>query len=357
MKNRIIYFDYLRVMAMISVVLLHVSGQNWGAFNGRSLTWNILNFYDAIVRWGVPVFIMISGSLFLSNEADIKKIYQKNIFRLLVVYFSWSIVYAFIIPIVKAVLLESYVISFKEILYNTVGGEYQYHMWFLPMIIGLYICVPLIGEIVKSPKATVYFLVLSFVFTFLIPQAVNISNDFVGGMFAEIVNKINTVIFKNMNVQLVFGYSFYFVLGYLMNNTELSKAHRFIIYGLGAVGFLSTILLNAVIAWKTDVPCATYYSNYSINVMLETVAIYTWFKYRRYENEVLNKLVFALSKYSLGVYLVHVFILFLLDSFEINSFTLSPFVSVPLISAIAIIVSFFVSWLLAKVPIINKWMI
>ena len=70
-KQRVIYLDYLRIAATFCVVVLHISGQNWYTTSVNSFEWNVLNFYDSIVRWVVPIFVMISGALFLDNEKEL----------------------------------------------------------------------------------------------------------------------------------------------------------------------------------------------------------------------------------------------------------------------------------------------
>ncbi|MBR1761137.1 MAG: acyltransferase family protein [Schwartzia sp.] len=68
--KRIIYLDYLRVLAMLAVMILHIACMGFHELDGSSLEWQILNFYDGIVRWGVHVFVMSSGKLFLSNDIN-----------------------------------------------------------------------------------------------------------------------------------------------------------------------------------------------------------------------------------------------------------------------------------------------
>lgn len=348
-RERIVYFDYLRVAATVAVVILHTAAQNWGEFGGRSLEWNIVNIYDGIVRWGVGVFIMISGALFLSKEIDIGKIYSKSILRLVVAYCVWSVIYA-----VAPLVVSDSVTSYRSIIANIITGSF--HMWFIPMIIGMYMCVPILKEIVRNDTISKYFLLLSLVFGLIIPQFVSMSNDFIGGLFADGINKINGVV-SNMGMHLVLGYSFYFVLGYLLNKAELTKKQRSAIYILGIVGFVSTILLNAVVTWKTNVLCNTYYGNLTINVFLEVLAVHTWIKYKKYDNDKLNYVISILSKYSFGAYLVHVFVLKVLKVLGIHTMLFHPIVSVPIISVLVVILSFAISGLINKIPVLNKWIV
>jgi len=64
--NRIIYFDVLRIIAAFAVVFSHVSSQRFhDCF--PSDEWITRMIYDAFGRWSVPVFVMISGALFLDE--------------------------------------------------------------------------------------------------------------------------------------------------------------------------------------------------------------------------------------------------------------------------------------------------
>lgn len=297
---------------------------------------------------------MISGSVFLSKEIEPKKLYLKYILRLVIAYFVWSAFYAVVALFGKFVLNPGYQISYKVLIADLIEGAY--HMWFIPMIIGIYMCVPIIKQIIKSNEVTKYFLMLSFVIAFIIPQVKDLSNDFIGGLFSSGVNALYELIL-NMRMNLVMGFTFYFILGYVLNNIELNKKQRKIIYFLGAVGFLSTVLLNAAVAWKTNVPCLTYYGNFNVNVAFEAVVIHTLFKYRDYNSGKLNNIVLTLSKCSFGAYLVHVFVLSVLDMVGFDTLTFTTMFSVPIIAAIVIVVSFAISFVLNKIPIINKWIV
>ncbi len=58
--ERTAYFDYLRVFATFAVIVIHVSAQNWYITDVNEIYWQTYNFYESIVRWAVPVFVMIS---------------------------------------------------------------------------------------------------------------------------------------------------------------------------------------------------------------------------------------------------------------------------------------------------------
>ena len=78
-KQRIEYFDHLRILATLAVVTIHVCSPYW--FNGdvSSANWLFLNLFESASRWAVPIFFMISGTLFLGSTQGIKTILRKNV--------------------------------------------------------------------------------------------------------------------------------------------------------------------------------------------------------------------------------------------------------------------------------------
>ena len=57
-----------------------------------------------------------------------------------IAYIVWSLFYAIFDPLRKLIFKDDYHISFVEIIGSFISGAV--HLWFLPMIIGLYMCIP-----------------------------------------------------------------------------------------------------------------------------------------------------------------------------------------------------------------------
>jgi len=353
-RKRVVYCDYLRVLAAIAVIMIHVAAQDLTGLTGRSPDWHILNVFNSVGRWCVAIFMMISGSLFLSRDVEIGKLYKKYILRLLCAYLVWSAFYALAIPFGRLVLYGDPVLT--HTLVDDMIRE-TYHIWFIPMMIGFYMCIPLIRQIVKSEQAMKYYLLLSFLFGFVIPQIIQLSHDFIGGSFAAALGKLNEVVFSNMHMDLVLGFSFYAVLGYWLDNVEFSKKQRRIIYALGVLGLLMTILLNAVLAWRSGALCFTYYDHFTVNVAMQAIAIHTLLRYRTYRKTAMNQIMAELAKCSFGVYLIHIFVMSVFSLLNITVRSFTPVISVPVLTALVFIGSFVVSFILSKIPVLNKWIV
>ena len=91
-KERIIQFDLLRVVAIFAMMMLHVAASQFDSVAVGSNEWFWFNFYDSIVRFCVPVLVMISGIFFLDPKRtySIEKLLKKNVFRLVTAYFFWA---------------------------------------------------------------------------------------------------------------------------------------------------------------------------------------------------------------------------------------------------------------------------
>ncbi len=354
LTQRQYHLDYLRVFASVAIILLHVSAQNMNYVELAGTEWNIYNICNGASRWGVPVFVMMSGALFLPREIPTKTLYKKYISRMAIAYVVWSAFYAIVDPIGNLVFKDDYQISFVEIIGNFISGAV--HLWFLPMIIGLYMCIPLIKQLTKTDNLIKYFLLLSFIFCFVKTQTELVANYLLKGNSQLIFENVNTL-FKNFNVTIVFGFAAYFILGFYLNKTNINKKCRTIIYILGVVGFILTILLNLLASKNVGKSLESFFSATSVNILLMSVAIFVWFKYNAKGCNKLNKIIIKLSKYSFGAFLVHIFILQILHTFGIQSTSFHPVLSVPAITIFTAVASYLISSILNKIPVIKKYIV
>lgn len=344
MDKRTVFIDYLKIFASFAVVLLHVSSQNWYTSDVTTAEWQIFHIYDSLVRWSVPVFVMMSGTLFLSKQHTLKKLYTKNILRMVTAFIFWSLVYLIVFG------------GHSESNFINITSGY-YHMWFIPMMIGMYVCVPVLRKMVESENITKYFFVVALVLAFLFPQIGELISDFGNQRCIEIYSVIRQCVGR-LEISMFLGYTGYFVGGYYFYKAELSKRSRIVIYALGILGCLITIGLESYLAMSKQKADGTYYGYFTINVLLESMAVFVWFKYNVNENPKWIKFVRNLSKCTFGVYLVHVLVLELLDKYVgINTLSLHPLLSVPLISIFVFSVSMVISYFCNKLPWINKYIV
>lgn len=247
-----------------------------------------MNFLDGMTRWCVPVFVMISGAAVLGRNYPIGKI-KKAILRFCMVYIFWSVVYA-------GVAFASGK-RLKEVFSVLVLGDT--HMWFIPMIAGLYILIPLLDNLIKDMRLTKYYLCLAFLIAIVVPTCatvVNYLNPYLG--------KIAKTFIGNMGICFVTGYTGYFVLGkYLSVQNKFANNKAILCYAFGIIGCVMTFLVPQLISSGTDTQIWAY-GNMTINVFASAVAVFVFVK-RTLICFPTNRLVEELAFNSFGVYLIH----------------------------------------------------
>ncbi len=338
--SRCHYFDFLRVAGAFAVIVIHVAASRWYTTDIHTFEWQVLNFWHgSIVRWAVPVFVMISGALFLSRDIPVRKIYSKYIFRIFTAFVFWSFVYA----------AHGYM---KDRDMIKAAGHFlkgHFHMWFLYVIAGLYMIVPFVKRIAESESLTKYFLVLAFFFAFLFPEAVNLIS-----IFSEKYGEFAGSLANRFYLQFVGGFTGYFLLGYFLNKEEISSQAIKIIYALGIAGYITGMLLSVTLTMITGEPSQIFYGNLTVNNLFWTTSVFIFLKSKFNYS---SRIVLALSQYSFGAYLVHAAVILLVGKLGLNTLAFNPLLSIPVISVIVFVISFAISAVLNHIPFINKYIV
>ncbi len=353
MKAHIAYFDVLRVIAIFAVIILHVAVAHYNEINIFSFNWEMSNMWSSLVRWGVPVFVMISGALFLdpAREIDLHKLYSKNILHIGIILIFWSICYAGL-----GFLIGSSKGNIEKLITHTVLGNF--HLWFLYMLLGLYIIIPLLRPICKDTKLIRYFLVLSIFFSFLVPTIIDILTglDLImpDSIFAKTLLVINQLLNDQIHFHFTVGYVAYFVLGYFLHKITLLPYQRKIIYILGILGGSFTIFFSRSISHIAQTPF-NIYSNLTLNVLCESVAVFIFVKFHL--NILPSKLLTIfnyLAKRVLGIYLIHTAVQSCLSKINISSTSFNPLISIPLIALLIFGLSWIGTEIIRKIPWLGK---
>ena len=341
--NKIIAFDGLRILAAFAVVVLHAVAPLF-LDSYPSSDWNVANVYESLVRWSVPVFFMISGALFLNKrkELNIGRLYKKNIFRVFLIYLFWSIVYT--LPLLNDGLSLSY------ILFRILNGPF--HFWFLKILIGLYIAVPLFRAITSNRKTEEYFLLFAMLMGIVLPSVLSVLKLFDTRLMVALRDFC-----KGFDMTFVSTYSFYFVLGHYLFEYPISAAKKRALY---VIGILSPILLFGANCYGSSLlgnPYQGFLSNSFVCTMFLAATIYLFFVNCNFGATRAEKVLAKISKCTFGVYIIHVLVMNLLWKLDITPSTCSPFWFVPLYALIVFVISLSITFILHRIPYVNKWLV
>ena len=354
MKKRKVYLDILRAIACCMVVGVHVSAQQITNLGTSSISFKFMNAMDCLCIIGVPLFVMISGALMLNpgHDSSIKNLYRHHISHLLAAYVTWLLFYN-IVDYIKAHSAFSWSDFKKEVLIDTLLGKGMYHMWFLPMILGLYILTPFLKQMVQSKRLCEYFLLLYFIF-----------NLFYGTIFKfpvpyeEIVNSL----FNRLPLDLLTGYTGYYVLGYYLDTylTPIRKRSFYAILTLGLVNFIWEVTVCNQESAQSGQLSTILNDPLTVNVFFAATAIFLLLRqlFKTVDtNGMFYRVCRGLGRYSFGVYLIHPLILNWMTAHNITTLLLPVPLSIPLMIMLVVCISYAFSWVLSKIPVVGKYII
>lgn len=334
-KERQIYLDILRILATFAVIFIHVSGRDF-IYSYKAYDWYVSDIYNSISRWAVPIFVMISGTLFLNPNKDvpIKAILTKYIPRILIAYLFWWFCYSAYSGLTHYI--ESGVVTSKSLRPNI-------HLWFLPMLMCMYLLVPLFRKVVIDKKVLKYALALWVGYATI---------SFVFGTF-EIHPKIHQImdLFRG---DIILVYAGYFLLGYYMSTTELRKKTRSVIYLLGLLGAALTITGSIIMSLLKGEPNQLFLMSRSPFIIMMASALFVCIKYNVKDvGPKTGKFIAHVRKDLFGIYLVHGFYLKLFNT-DLFCDMCNHIITIPIITLLVFIASLYTTKLLRLIPLLRK---
>lgn len=291
------YINNIRILATFAVVMIHVFSQinsDFSSYLSNS------EYYICIVlvnfwQWCIPLFVMITGVLFLDPKKDVslEKILKKYFLRIILAILVFGIPYCFMKILFEANMSFN-IGQIGSAILNTLQGKSWAHMWYLYMIAGLYLCIPFIKLYVTTASNSIqyYTLVILFIFTSIIPAAESIAPIKIG-----------------IYIPVTSVYIFYLLLGYYVHYNKVSIKN-----GILFMLTLLYILYSIIMPLNKD-----YYSLSNAghlvlteyNSPLVALAAFSIFCIFRQNNKSF-KLINNVTPMCFGVYLVHAFFINLL---------------------------------------------
>lgn len=291
-KNRIEWIDLVRAIAILTVLYIHATDGIYiissDAILNHTLASRIFQFGSLFIgRIGVPFFLMITGYLLLDRNYDdmkTKKFWSKNCKTLIIVTLIWAAIYA--------VTLQFVTVGSSAV--NTVeaGNLFFSHMWYMPMIIGMYLSMPFVASALHHfDKKTIFQAMVVFsLLAFAMPFVTTIF-DMQG--------------IKNVTIQYSLGFSggvygIYIILGYLVKKgmfKDMSKAKLWILtivsflICLGFQYYAFTKDYNFFLWYEFPFILLGSFALFELCSRMESVRFYSGIK--------------VFSKYSFAVFLIH----------------------------------------------------
>lgn len=324
------------MIATISVVFLHTSA---GILDTRTIDDHTVNFLLAcekrLLEYAVPVFVLISGALFLNPKKNVtyQGLLSKNVRRIVLALVIFGLPMCFmevfftnhgsgvgVIPLV----IQGFV--------NFITGQCWNHMFYLYMLIALYLLTPIIKPFCEkaSNRDLLIAVILLFVCSSLLPtlNAYGIS----------------------MKSYMIIGtpYVFIYLLGYVLAwrcNAVFWKKQ---------VVWISLFVCSAVIIGIKNwfrIPSVLYIDP---NLIIMACALFMFVKNQGWGSGVADRF----GPYSFAIYIVHpVFINFAYKFIGINESVVYKPHCFLAFGGLFLLMSFAAAWILLKIPFLKKYVL
>ena len=333
-KHSIFYIDFLRFIAAVAVVAIHVLGpfrQLYGEIPDSD--WLAAMGINSVSRWAVPIFMMISGALLLSTERafDCQHYLIKRLSKVAIPFVGWTIIYAIVVGFVAQgwSLTET-----LTVIQKSPNDPAWYHLWFFYDFIPLYFVIPFLIPLLKKLSSELIKLVV---------------------VVCAVMFLMNWLGVESFLLQSLVLYTGYLILGwYLFNRDNRDSLTAWSIAGI------TMLLLNFFGSWELAVKSGEYSSLFMGYKTLNTMVIagMLFVIAQVHADKIQGRfrgLVSIISKYSLGIYLLHPLLLIPVHDLDngFYSFFASNWLAIPIITAIVLFISLFFTMLLVKVPVIK----
>ena len=291
-KTRVEWIDLVRAIAILTVLYIHATDGIYIISSDSIMNYTVFSrvfeFASLFIgRIGVPFFLMITGYLLIDRTYDnerVHKFWNKSCKGLIIVTIIWAIIYALSLQFIT---VGSGQVNFAE-----AGNLFFSHMWYMPMIIGMYLSMPFVSNAFEKFnsntiwQATVVFSLLAF----LLP-------------FITLVLDMQGI--KNVNIQYCLGFSggvygIYIILGYLVKKGQF-KHYDSVKLGLIALISFMICLLFQYYAFTKGYGFELWYE--FPFVLTGSFALFELCS--RIGKVRVYPIVIFLSKYSFAVFLVH----------------------------------------------------
>lgn len=335
MKERIKSIDCLRSLAILGVILIHTTTRTLEAsnFNIVGFSWTL--FLNQIMRFAVPLFIMISGFVLELNkrEENYWSFIKRRFSKIFIPYIIWSLIYYFFI----------YSNNDDNLLKVMLTGNASYQLYFIPALLIFYLTFPLLHKVVQKIPNGILFAAVSVAGLLLLYK-----NYYIKAF--DLGDEINAAILSYT----------YFAIGILAAKNKnvidkiAGKAKSFL--------YLPAILTGVYVFFEgrsrylSTGNYLSYYSQWRPSVFFYTIFIALFFYYIFEYTKVGHSFILRFSKHSFFVFFTHVAVLEIvwkyvgIRAFSITNNLDGILLFDPLFYTAVAILSFIIAKLVHKIP-------
>lgn len=282
-NNRKPVYDYIRIVAVIFIISVHILGPDWENTKGmeNTIIYHVLNYIRCFTGVsGDCLFIMISGALLLGfKEEPVLTFYRKRLTRVAIPLIIYYLFYLWQYDAMGQ--LSIWQIA-KKIITADYTGANVYHFWLIYIIVSLYVLVPFLRYMLKDMPYKVLTSLIAVMFTYYL-------------LTRFIINA------SAMPMHFSF-WLMMFIMGYWYGREETRKYDNIAI----VVGVAAAVVFGIYLKLRTGLP-DDLDGEYPFLIPASIGIMAIFFKLQEKLKNIY--LVRVISKYSYGIILVHMLVI------------------------------------------------
>lgn len=255
-RKPLLHLDLLRIWATLCVITLHVLSPLHASLpDFGTRTWHVVNILNEFARTGVPIFLMLTGTLLLPapSTQDFLPFYRRRLSRILIPFLVWDVIYYLFYRITSGQPILSR--AFFDELLNQGSA---YHLWYIYTLAAIYLILPFLARALTGcSDRQVFWLLVIAVFPAGIRTLINLT----------------TPLYVYLTEPLLEGYLGYVILGYLLGRVKLSRATAWAIPICGIGGVVMGACFNYFRSSPTGLDLY-FNGGYTLNHYLLATAIF-----------------------------------------------------------------------------------
>lgn len=354
--NRVVFVDYVRVVACFLVMLVHAS-ENFYAADASGLAGNVsllvnesnrfwVAFYDGTLgRISVPLFMIVSAFLLVPMKPGytMTSFYRRRLMRVVPPMLVFMLAYTFLPLAWGAMTWEQSLADLARLPLNfpSMAG----HLWFMYPLISIYLIIPVVSPWLEraSARDERVFLALFFISSFTPFIHKFITPEVWGECFWNGYGMF----------WYVSGYLGYLVLAhYVRVYIKWNRAKRL---GIGAVTAVAGMVFTGWSFWVMgtpgvfiDTPMLEWAWEFCTpNIIIATFGVFLLFSC--IERKATPPVIAELSRLSFGIFLIHLFFLAPIAAYFVAGNQAEPLIPVAIAIPVIAVLTFLCSTIAVKI--------
>ncbi len=358
-KNRIVFLDYLRVAACFMVMVIHACEPYYlnseGTYVANRTDLVCVTVVECLCRVCVPLFVMASSYLLFPLKVSSADFFRRRIFRIVLPFMLWSCAFLWFCK-------GNWGAAAFNFPLDAAG-----HLWFVPMLLGLYILMPLFSPWAQNVgrrelSGWIGLWLFTTTFPFLRAIVLAVFGEPVFGAVPYLWGECPWNAFGAFHY--ISGFVGYMLVGLWFRKfaSEFSIAKTLKLYfpsymaGIALLGlpfyskiteFPFTASYAFAVRWETSIEYC------SLGVALASISVFAFFSKIKADGKFYKMIIRPISEASFGAYLLHMFVLTQVCTY-LKVLHMPTACSIIVSALISFVLSMLIAIGIRKIPFIGK---